>query len=347
MVDLFCGCGGLTLGVAQAAHDSGRGMNVVLAVDNDPAPLNVYRQNFPQARVRRAAIEALFDGPPGGRPTNVEELLAADVGPVDILVGGPPCQGHSDLNNWTRRTDPKNELYLKMARAAEILRPAVVLIENVPTVAKSGANVVARTQEVLGEAEFESEASVISLLGLGVAQSRRRHVLLATSLGQPRRAAKILGATVESYCSPVDLRAAIGDLMHADPGVPFDCPPRATPQNLARMTWLLENDAVDLPNRLRPPCHQGEHSYKSMYGRLEWNKPAQTVTSGFGSIGQGRYMHPELPRALTPHEAARIQGFPDYFDFTSEVRRTALAQMIGNAVPPPLAKAVFANYLAQ
>jgi DNA (cytosine-5)-methyltransferase 1 len=82
-----------------------------------------------------------------------------------------------------------------------------------------------------------------------------------------------------------------------------------------------------------------------MYGRLRWDEPAQTITSGFGSIGQGRFMHPDLPRALTGHEAARIQGFPDYFDFSGCSTRGALATMIGNAVPPQLGKALLQQVL--
>lgn len=77
-----------------------------------------------------------------------------------------------------------------------------------------------------------------------------------------------------------------------------------------------------------------------MYGRLSCDKPAQTITSGFGSIGQGRYMHPDLTRALTPHEAARIQGFPDYFEFAPLPTRASLATKIANAVPPELARRI-------
>ncbi|MDO8943143.1 MAG: DNA cytosine methyltransferase, partial [Desulfobacterales bacterium] len=109
--------------------------------------------------------------------------------------------------------------------------------------------------------------------------------------------------------------------------------------------YLLAKGEYDLPNHMRPKCHQGEHSYKSMYGRLAWNQPAQTITSGFGSIGQGRYMHPDLLRALTPHEAARIQGFPDYFDFGKATTRSALATMIGNAVPPQLSRQLLLEVL--
>ncbi len=109
---------------------------------------------------------------------------------------------------------------------------------------------------------------------------------------------------------------------------------------------LIDNDEHDLPNRLRPPCHQGDHSYVSMYGRLKWKEPAQTITSGFGSLGQGRFMHPSLCRTLTPHEAARIQGFPDYFTFDAAVTRTELSVIIGNAVPPALAATLIARLIA-
>jgi DNA (cytosine-5)-methyltransferase 1 len=101
-----------------------------------------------------------------------------------------------------------------------------------------------------------------------------------------------------------------------------------------------------LPNKLRPPCHRNkpDHRYKSMYGRLRWDQPAQTITTGFGSPGQGRYLHPDLPRTLTPHEAARVQFFPDWFDFGKAPSRSALAHCIGNAVPPKLGFAA-ARYL--
>jgi DNA (cytosine-5)-methyltransferase 1 len=79
-----------------------------------------------------------------------------------------------------------------------------------------------------------------------------------------------------------------------------------------------------------------------MYGRLYWDIPAQTITTGFTSMGQGRYVHPSHPRTITPHEAARLQGFPDFFDFTVEgkAQRTAWSKLIGNAVPPQLSTAV-------
>jgi len=182
---------------------------------------------------------------------------------------------------------------------------------------------------------------VLRLDRLGVAQTRKRHVLLAVR-GLDISAMDVLAGAVTGSADGRDLRWAIGDLESMDSRESiFDAIPRASAENLRRLQWLLDHDKYDLPNSLRPKCHQDEHSYKSMYGRLRWEGPAQTLTSGYTSIGQGRYGHPSQPRALTAHEAARIQGFPDYFDFGRALRRTALSTMIGNAVPPALASELF------
>ena len=88
---------------------------------------------------------------------------------------------------------------------------------------------------------------------------------------------------------------------------------------------------------MRPDCHRlKEHSYKSVYGRMYWEQPAQTITSGFTSMGQGRFVHPKAKRTITPHEAARLQFIPDFFSFGDTIRRTSLAEIIGNAVPTKL-----------
>jgi DNA mismatch endonuclease (patch repair protein) len=102
------------------------------------------------------------------------------------------------------------------------------------------------------------------------------------------------------------------------------------------MTWLIDHDQYDLPNSLRPKCHHARHSYVSMYGRLRWDSPAQTITTGYGSMGQGRYVHPARPRTITPHEAARLQTLPDFFDLGRFSTRSTWAHVIGNAVPPLL-----------
>lgn len=345
-VDLFSGCGGLSLGVAQACLDFGASLDIRLAVDFDTDASKVFSANFPKANVVNDDIENIFNGSFGEHPTQQEEEVRDKVGEVQLLVAGPPCQGHSDLNNHTRRKDPKNLLYLRVIRAAEIIYPDVVLIENVPTVMHDSNRVVNRSSVQLEELGFKVASSVVRLNDLGIPQRRRRHVLLAVQRSLEIDPVRVLSLLSEQAGKKRDLRWAIGDLAAIENGTGIDLPPRASATNLGRMEWLLSHGEYDLPNDRRPKCHQNEdHSYRSMYGRLRWDVPAQTITSGFGSIGQGRYMHPEKTRALTPHEAARIQGFPDYFKFVPMPPRDALAMMIANAVPPELARRMFTKIL--
>jgi DNA (cytosine-5)-methyltransferase 1 len=337
VVDLFAGCGGLTLGVAQAARACGWALDVALALDIDFDASAVYKANFPKAIVKTERAENYFGGPFGGEAGDREEYWAQELGAIHALIGGPPCQGHSNLNNHTRGNDPKNALYLIMGRAAEILRPDIVIIENVPAVQRDRSNVVGLVRSHLSRLGYRVGERVIRLEDLGVPQRRRRHILLATTTAWPHPSDVFSGLTGKPPQSR-DLRWAIGDLADLTNPTGIDKIPDANPANVDRMRWLLANNEYDLPNYLRPKCHRDEHTYKSMYGRLKWTEPAQTITTGFSSIGQGRYMHPDRTSALTVHEAARIQGFPDYFNFSAATMRKTLTAMVGNAVPPELTR---------
>lgn len=341
VVDLFAGCGGLTVGIAEAAYRYGLGIDVRLSIDADKDAADVYRKNFPGARVEKALVEDLFDGQLGAHLTTAERKVRHDVGFVDLLVGGPPCQGHSDLNNHTRRSDPRNGLYARMARAAEVLRPQVVLIENVPTVQHDVERVVELTKAALVLAGYALAEAVLDLSVLGAPQRRHRHVILA--LGDRRRNPKTVLDSLECRCDDHPERSvewAIGDLRRAKRDGLFTRPSASNQDNAERIRYLFAEHVYDLPNELRPVCHQSDHSYVSMYGRLKWSEPAQTVTTGFGSMGQGRYVHPSQRRTLTPHEAARLQMLPDWMEFDSVKTRVSLAQLIGNAVPPVLGIAI-------
>jgi DNA (cytosine-5)-methyltransferase 1 len=346
IVDLFAGCGGLTLGAAQAARAKNLAADVRLAVDFDEAPLRVYRANFPAAKVRVASVQEVLDAEVGDGLTSTERATRREVGNLDLLLGGPPCQGHSDLNNHTRRADPKNRLYLTMARAAEVLRPRAVLVENVPAVVHDSEGVVQQTKDQLQALGYFVADKVVELISLDVPQRRRRHILVAVKPGGSVGAKVPSEALAPGGGAKRDLKWAIGDLEGIVAKRWTDTPSRPSRENQERMIWLLKHGEYDLPNARRPPCHQGDHSYVSMYGRLRWDQPAQTITSGFGSMGQGRFMHPSQPRTLTPHEAARIQGFPDYFSFDAARNRTELAVTIGNAVPPALARTVVRRLIA-
>lgn len=341
VVDLFCGGGGLSLGVAEAARRTGRGTTIALAVEDNEAAAALYVRNFPEGHVRRCNIATLFDGRLGSPPTKSERGLMEKVGKVDVLVAGPPCQGHSDLNNSTRREDPRNALYLRAIRAVEVLQPTVVLIENVPAVQHDKG-------DVLGKAvgRLDAEASgytvahgVLDLVKFGVPQRRRRHILLAVR-GRHVNPEYLL--KLQLSCDDHNERSvrwAISDLVDIVAESGPDSPSRASAENKTRMQWLhAAPGRTDLPNTMRPACHRDKvHSYTSMYGRLIWDQPAQTITTGFGSMGQGRFVHPGLPRTITPHEAARLQTLPDFYDLDESKTRGSWAMVIGNAVPPLVA----------
>lgn len=339
IVDLFAGGGGLTIGAAEAARRVGLGTTVLLAVEHDESVADVYELNFPEAVLERSDVASLFDGALGSTPTKKERKLVQRLGKVDLLVAGPPCQGHSDLNNHTRRNDPRNALYLRAVRAAEILRPTFVIIENVPAVRHDEGKVVDLATSALEAAKYTVASGVLDLVKFGVPQRRRRHILLAVrdKLVDP---ADLLG--MHSPCDGHDERSvrwAVEDLVDIDTEAPTgpDTPSTPTAVNRQRMQWLIDNEKYDLPNELRPKCHRDkEHSYNAMYGRLRWDAPAPTITTGFGSMGQGRFVHPSRARTLTPHEAARLQTLPDFFDVDASKGRGAWATVIGNAVPPLL-----------
>ena len=331
--DLFCGCGGLSLGVREACWALGRSFVPVLAADHDPKALEVYRENFSPLLTYREDFETLFDHELGAPPSAQERRWVKSVGPLDVLVAGPPCQGHSDLNNKTRRSDPRNRLYETVGRFVELVRPRHVLIENVPGVIHDRAGVLARTKRHLESLGYRVDEAVIDLARLGVPQRRKRHVLVASVAGSTCIASVLARHELPSR----SLAWAIRDLTTSMVAGLLDTASRPSAENIKRIRYLLQNGVHDLPNSMRPACHQDDkHSYKSMYGRLSWAEPAQTITSGFGSPGQGRFVHPTEPRTITPREAARLQFFPNSFSFEAVKRRTELAQMIGNAVPMKL-----------
>lgn len=334
VVDLFSGCGAMSLGIWEASRAVGARMVPVMALDFNQAALDVYKRNFPRVWAVSAAVETLLDGALGSPATSAERGLIARLGRVDLLVGGPPCQGHSNLNNYTRRKDPKNRLYDRMARFAELVKPAHIIIENVSAVLHDEGKVVERTVEHLRALGYKIDDGVVEAVALGVPQRRRRHFVVASRERTPD-----IAATVAAYGrSTRDVMWAIGDLAKLVSDEIFDSTGTPSETNRRRIEYLFAKKLYELPDGERPDCHRLEqHSYKSVYGRLHPDKPAQTITSGFVSMGQGRYVHPTKRRTISPHEAARLQFIPDFFDFSGVSKRTALAEMIGNAVPTKLA----------
>lgn len=330
VVDIFSSCGIMSLGVWEAARALGMRLRPVMALDVNSTALDAYKSNFPDATVTNDPVEHVLDGGFGKPATDAEQRFAGGIGQIDLLIGGPPCQGHSNLNNHTRRDDPKNRLYERMARFAELVRPRNIIIENVPAVLHDKGHVVDDTIGELLSLGYAVDSCIAEVSSLGVPQRRRRHVLVASLAMKPN-----VGRTLSLYtrrAPPVSW--AIRDLDSLRKRDALDLIGKASQANRNRMAWLFKHGKHDLPDRLRPKCHrEKEHSYKSVYGRMYWDRPSQTVTSGFTSMGQGRFVHPRKPRTITPHEAARLQFIPDFFQFGNDLRRTVLAEMIGNAVP--------------
>jgi DNA (cytosine-5)-methyltransferase 1 len=344
-VELFCGPGGLAMGFGEACRELGGRFDSEMAVDQDEAAVDVYAANH-RTKIRRVCsatevvdyrVKGAGDSATFRFAPEIGNDLEHLVGQVDAIIAGPPCQGHSNLNNRSRRTDRRNELYFTVPAAAIALGADIVVIENVPAVVHDRSQVVASTRRLLEDAGYVVEAGVLSAGSMGWAQTRRRYFLVGRRSRPPIPLADVEQALADEARS---VMWAIGDLVDR----PFDdrrhLEIALSDENRRRIDWLFDNDAFDLPNSERPDCHKDGTTYNAVYGRLHGERPAPTITTGFLTPGRGRYIHPELRRTLTPWEAARLQGFPDTYDFFPDPRnppnKLKLTKWIGDAVPMPL-----------
>lgn len=353
-VDLFSGAGGLSLGTAWAIEAVGRRSTPLLAVDVEADALDVHQYNHLPRKAYVGSVRDLLvagEFATASEPTDVptSAVLApgaewlASLGEADVVFGGPPCQGHSNLNNRTRRTDDRNQLYYWMALAAHVFRAKAVIVENVASVKADAGDVVGDTIDAferLGYRVLLDE--VLAADRFAVAQTRRRHFLVAVRSdveGDGSDDAMNWLRSVE--IAPFTLMDAIGDLQDAVEEEGYDAPSKLSDENQQRIDHLFDEDLYDLPDPQRPASHRDGHTYPSVYGRMRPDRPAGTISTGFLTPGRGRYVHPTRRRTMTLHEGARVQGFPDDFRFVGATgtvpARTAIARMIGDAVPPPMA----------
>jgi DNA (cytosine-5)-methyltransferase 1 len=336
VADLFSGCGGMSLGLFEACRNLQRPVEFAFAAELDPIKAEVYSQNFTPTNLHVGPLELVLDGDLGAAPTGSELGLVAALGRIDVLLGGPPCQGHSDLNNHTRRKDVRNGLFTRMGRFVELFSPEYVVIENVQGVRHDLLRSASATAAELVRLGYEVEEVIVDCASLGVPQTRRRYMLVASRNKRPG----IRDAIARFKQPPRSVGWALFDLLDSNIKDVFNTAAVHAPENERRIRFLFDNDLYDLPDDERPTCHRTKvHSYKSVYGRMRWELPAPTITTGFGSTGQGRFVHPFRQRTLTPHEAARLQTFPDFFKF-GDPGRTQLQKMIGNSVPPLAMSAV-------
>ena len=317
-VDLFCGCGGLTLGLSQA------GFSVIGAADIDLLSIEAYRANHPEVKIWHKDIRAL-------RVSTVKRKLGLRKGDLDLLAGCPPCQGFSTirtLNDSRLVEDSRNDLIFDFQRFVEGLSPKAVMIENVPHFADSAQ--LRRFRERLGDLGYYVTCEVLDAADYGVPQRRRRLVLLAGRLGPisfARRARK--RRSVRDTIAWLPAPGKTDDRLH-------DFPERRTSRimGLIRRVPKDGGSRTDLGEADQLPCHLRCNGFKDVYGRMAWDDVAPTITCGCVNPSKGRFLHPEQDRAITLREAALLQSFPKRYHFPLKRGKFPVAGLIGNALPP-------------
>ena len=329
-VDLFCGAGGLTYGLQQA------GIEVVEGVDIDQACKFPYETNTNARFIHKDAEQY--------EPIDFERALAdAD---FRVLVGCAPCQPFSTYAQGSRGAHPnKWALLERFQTLIKQAHPDIVSMENVAPLAQTSKfeNFTSRIRRMGYKVDFR----IVDCRHYGAPQTRKRLVFLASKLG----IVELIPKTNLSADTWTPVKDVIGQLRPLSAGAvdPHDRLHRAcslSPMNLKRIraskpggTWR------DWPREMRAQCHvrNSGKTYSSVYGRMELDKPAPTMTGQCFGFGNGRFGHPEQDRAISLREAALLQTFPEdyaFFDPGTKLNIKSVGRMIGNAAPPILGKII-------
>ena len=369
-IDLFCGCGGFSLGLKQA------GFELLAAIDHDPKAIEVFKANFqdidPEFVLQRDLTTY--------NPEDLEVLIGTDR--VDIIVGGPPCQGFSNArqnqgaNHGPRFVeDPRRMLYQDFLRFVKHFQPSIFVMENVLGIRTcEGGQYFDRVHDEAQELGYEVRALVIKASDYGVPQKRQRQLFIGTKVPVRLPALWEIPSLWES--GQVTLGHAIGDLPPVRVGSGKD--PRKYDLQLRKKHYakycghwhrqVLEINLADELTGHRARYHSlrdldvfaqlkpGEHAtqaekrlgrlldfpynrgtFHDRYTRQHRDELCSTIVAHLAKDGL-MFIHPTQNRSLTVREAARVQTFPDWFHFP--VARTHQFRLIGNAVPPLVARAI-------
>lgn len=357
VLDLFCGCGGMSLGAKQA------GFEIIAGLDIDKIAVETYKRNFGENVGKLVDINKTS-------PNQIAEVLKLKPEQLEMLIGGAPCQGFS--KNVPRKNrffdDPRNQLTNKFLEYVEFLKPLVVVMENVAEI-KNGFE-SAYTNEIkerLTKSGYEVEVKIIYAPDFGVPQRRRRAFFFANRLNKkvvfpnpthsPENNLSLFENEKAKY---VTVAEAINDLPSLEHGegkdqVEYHVLANNDFQILMRKNSEIIHDHVarkladkqferlnsikagqgakDLPEHLKPKSH-----FSGAYGRLEWDAIAPTITRWVFHPGSGRFGHPSDVRVITIREAARLQSFSDDFVFSGSYIQKS--HQVGNAVPPLIMKSI-------
>lgn len=332
IVDLFAGAGGLTEGFRRV------GFTPVAAVEYDKWAAQTYAANFGD-HVMACPIEDVTVDRIAGRLVwsgfDVEgEPLKFETPEVDVLVGGPPCQGFSPLgrmNDWDFN-DPRNKLWKHYVRILDALQPKVFVLENVPELLKSPEFERLRRHV---QKSYNLDYGILNAAHYGVPQARKRAIVIGSRVG---RASLPVATTIRKT-----VRDAIGDLPLVPDGENWHVGRNPRPASLERYKAVPPGgnrfDLVKNRPDLAPACWiKKKTGSTDVFGRMWWDEPSPTIRTEFFKPEKGRYLHPEAHRPITIREAARIQTFPDAFTFVGS--NVQVAKQIGNAVPVALGERI-------
>jgi DNA (cytosine-5)-methyltransferase 1 len=338
-IDLFSGAGGLSQGFRQASNQQIE-YRSVFAVEKDLPSAASYAANFGHT---------VFSKP-------IEELKRTDLpdSAVDLVIGGPPCQGFSPLGKMSPSSHhpSMNQLWKFYLKVVKWTRPKAFVIENVPEFLKSYE--FSEVKEDALRLGYQVENAVLPAIAFGVPQQRRRGFAIGVA-GQmptlPMEQLFVKANTVKDAIWDLRGKSLVYELCENERFLGFPkfvvsqlhVGRNPTPSSLARYRCVPPGgNRFDLMRKrpdLTPGCWKRKKTGSTdVFGRLEWNEPALTIRTEFFKPEKGCYLHPEFHRPITHWEAARLQTFPDNFFFCGS--KIEIARQIGNAVPPMLAEAV-------
>ncbi|ACU77361.1 DNA-cytosine methyltransferase [Catenulispora acidiphila DSM 44928] len=372
VMDLFCGTGGFSKGFEKTGS-----FEVVYGIDILPLSVATFQLNHEAALALSGDIRKV-------RRSEIAEKLNLARDEVDVIIGGPPCQGFSSIrpNRSTNYDDPRNTLFEEFAAYVGYWRPRVFVFENVVGLATHQRGVdLDAIQESFSQLGYTTDWRILNAAHFGVPQKRERLILLGAQQGVKLRwprpthhgnfrtighqdPARLLRPSQPDLFSDssselpaaLTVRDAIDDLPPIGSGEAaerYDRPARTDYQrerrgDVAELTWhcatrhsdkMMEIIKHSGPNISYIPKHLITSGFSSCYSRLEADEAAPTITVNFVHPASNKCIHPNLDRALTPREGARIQSFDDNFRFAG-TNRNAVAKQIGNAVPPLLGKVI-------
>lgn len=341
ILDLFCGAGGMSYGMHKNPH-----FETVVALDIDSKLSETLKRNMPTVKVLCGDI----------KDQSIKDQvidLSRSLG-VNMIIGGPPCQGFSMKGKKLGLEDPRNFLFVEYLHIVELLQPEVFVIENVKSLLSTSKGWF--KQQIIERIEslgYYVDVGVLKASDFGVPQTRERTIFICCKR-------KKIYLPTPLVSKPITVREAIEDLSYLESNEgafeqEYCTPPSSSYQIMMRKNSkklynhrasnhakiAIEKLKQIPPERGReclPKEMLGKQQFHSTWGRLKWDEPSPTIDTRFDASSNGKNNHPFLNRAITPREAARIQSFDDSYIFYGT--KVAIRTQIGNAVPPLLAKAI-------